>query len=261
MFYYLSKVIWFLIQPSSVIFLSLLTGFLLVLVRRRSGLPLMAIGLAGILIFGFSPVPRWMLGAVERSGMPTAEERGLPVVGTILLGGFVDTGISSAVGHMTTTDSADRLLAAIMLTSTNPDQPLIMSGGSNPIIGGLGEAELTGDYLARAGLNIRNLYLENKSRNTHQNATLVKQLIESKMPELSDKRWRLVTSAFHMKRSRAVFEKAGMDVVAYPADYRSEDSHRQTWRGYKSLVLGLRDTDIAVKEWIGYFAYWMTGRI
>ena len=221
----------------------------------------MFVGLLGILVFGFSPVPRWMMEQLERQSITTTSQGQKQPVGTILLGGFVDTVTSTASGQLMTTDSADRLLTAQLILTEFPNQPLIITGGSNPLVGGLGEAELVGAFLQKLSLKRADIYLENEARNTAQNATKTLSLIESKMPSLASGPWRLVTSAFHMKRSQAIFKKAGMDVVPFPTDFRSEALAGSSVRGYRSFALGLKDTDIVVKEHIGYFVYWLTGRL
>jgi uncharacterized SAM-binding protein YcdF (DUF218 family) len=261
MFYYLSKIIWFGLQPSSLIFLCLLIGFFLVLLRGRGGRLLLFIGLFGVLVFGFSPVPRWMMEHLEYQSLATTSQNQNPPVGTILLGGFVDTVTSTASGQLMTTDSADRLLTAQLIVAEFTDQPLVITGGSNPLVSGLGEAELVGAFLQKINLNHSKVYLENEARNTAQNATKTLALIESKMPGLERKPWRLVTSAFHMKRSMAIFKKAGMDVIPFPTDFRSEALAGGSVRGYRSFALGLKDTDIVAKEQVGYFVYWLTGRL
>ena len=71
-----------------------------------------------------------------------------------------------------------------------------------------------------------------------------KQLAAPKLGE----RWLLVTSAYHMPRSFAVFRRAGFEVEAYPVDFRT--------RGWIDAMVpfgagdGMR-ADTATREWIG----------
>ena len=59
--------------------------------------------------------------------------------------------------------------------------------------------------------------LEDKSRDTDENARFTKELVQPKPGE----RWLLVTSAHHMPRSVGVFRAAGFPVEAFPVDYRT----------------------------------------
>ncbi|RUU54256.1 YdcF family protein, partial [Mesorhizobium sp. M7A.T.Ca.TU.009.01.1.1] len=70
----------------------------------------------------------------------------------------------------------------------------------------------------------------------------------------------LVTSAFHMPRAKALFDKAGFATVPWPVDYRTS--------GKEGIGLfrdnpadSLQATTMAIREWIGLFAYWLSGRI
>ena len=78
----------------------------------------------------------------------------------------------------------------------------------------------------------------------------------------------LVTSALHMPRSVALFEKQGIQVIPAPADFTiTEDSWKQltdnnlagwliAWLPNTSN-LGL--TSNALKEYLGWLAYWLRG--
>ena len=61
------------------------------------------------------------------------------------------------------------------------------------------------------------IVLEDKSRNTAENAEFTRRLVDPKPGE----RWLLVTSAMHMPRSVGAFRKAGFPVEAYPVDWRT----------------------------------------
>ena len=71
--------------------------------------------------------------------------------------------------------------------------------------------------------------------------------------------WLLVTSAFHMPRSVGLFRKVGFPVIPWPVDYRTS--------GEEGIGLfrdnaadSLQTTTMAMREWIGLAAYWLSGR-
>jgi uncharacterized SAM-binding protein YcdF (DUF218 family) len=97
--------------------------------------------------------------------------------------------------------------------------------------------------------------VEAQSRDTAENAVFAKRLIAPKPGE----RWLLVTSAFHMPRAIGAFRQAGFPVEAYPVNYRT-DGWEDLWVFSGSLMGGTGGTDKAVHEWLGLFAYWVTGR-
>jgi uncharacterized SAM-binding protein YcdF (DUF218 family) len=62
-----------------------------------------------------------------------------------------------------------------------------------------------------------------------------------------------------MPRTMGVFRKAGFAVVPYPVDYRTAGPASLV-RPFAFIGEGLRRTDIAAKEWVGLFSYYLTGR-
>ncbi len=72
-------------------------------------------------------------------------------------------------------------------------------------------------------------------------------------------RWLLVTSGYHMPRAIGVFRRAGFEVEPFPVDWRTRGSV-DALRPFMSVGDGLRRTDTAVREWVGLFVYWLTGR-
>ncbi|NNK80284.1 MAG: DUF218 domain-containing protein, partial [Flavobacteriales bacterium] len=69
----------------------------------------------------------------------------------------------------------------------------------------------------------------------------------------------LITSAFHMKRAIACFEKQGVRVKPYPVDYYSDDDP-VSWSYY--VVPSLRtaiDWQIPIKEKVGWIVYKLKG--
>jgi uncharacterized SAM-binding protein YcdF (DUF218 family) len=98
--------------------------------------------------------------------------------------------------------------------------------------------------------------VESQSRSTAENTVFTKRLIAPKPGE----RWLLVTSAYQMPRAIGAFRQADFRVDAYPVDYQTV-GWQDLWMFSGSLMGGIGKTDTAVHEWLGLFAYWITGRI
>ena len=74
--------------------------------------------------------------------------------------------------------------------------------------------------LLLAGVPEADILMEDKSRNTYENAQFTKKLL-TRHPELNH--FIIVTSAFHMRRATACFQKAGIPHDVFPADFYSAD--------------------------------------
>jgi uncharacterized SAM-binding protein YcdF (DUF218 family) len=96
-------------------------------------------------------------------------------------------------------------------------------------------------------------YFEAASRNTYENAVL-----SAKLPSVDiTKPWLLVTSASHIPRSMAVFQKAGWNVTPYAVDFRA--GAHTPWTSY-SLLGGSLDWQILLHELIGSVYYAWTNK-
>jgi uncharacterized SAM-binding protein YcdF (DUF218 family) len=110
-------------------------------------------------------------------------------------------------------------------------------------------------FLRGLGVPPGRLIPEDRSRNTVENAVFSKELAAPKEGE----RWLLVTSAYHMPRAIGAFRRAGFEVEAYPVDWRTRGAV-DALRPFQTVGDGLKRTDTAVREWVGLFVYWLTGR-
>jgi uncharacterized SAM-binding protein YcdF (DUF218 family) len=115
--------------------------------------------------------------------------------------------------------------------------------------------------ISEQGLSDALAYYENQSRNTYENAFLIKPIIsdlETKNKNAAQKPWLLITSASHMYRSLMVFQKQGIGVIPVPVDYQT-GSHLH-W-GKFDLEDGAQNWNKLMHEAIGLLAYWITGKI
>ncbi len=257
MFFIASKVVFFCIQPSTLAFLALAVGFFCLQFRRpKLGAIFLSAGFGIIILFGFLPGGNILVLPLEQrfaTRVPDVPQE--KISGIILLGGFEDGAITASRGGLALNESAERLTETLRLARALPDAKVIFTGGSGSLFGGEGIGSEVQKFFVDAGIEPSRIVIENHSRNTYENAMFTKPLVN---PNPQDK-WLLVTSAYHMPRSVGVFRKAGFNVVPYPVDFRTR-GRRDAVRPLDSISAGLARTDLAAKEWIGLFAYWMSGR-
>ncbi len=156
--------------------------------------------------------------AIETSRHNTEQEAELIVI----LGG----------GSILTTDREGKLISRLspigtarllegILLSDELGIPLLFSGGN--VLKGEGaatEADAAESILMRSRLSTNQYQLEDKSRNTYENALFTAE--ETKARDII-----LITSAFHMKRSISCFHKAGFRIIGIrPVDTRLD---RKAW--------------------------------
>ena len=106
---------------------------------------------------------------------------------------------------------ADRLVHAVALYKAGKAPVILVTGGSAQ--GDRSEAQVMRDILEVMGVPRGVILMEERSRNTHDNAVYSTELLQQR--EL--RRILLVTSAFHMRRALALFEGRGLEVIPAPA--------------------------------------------
>jgi len=255
MFFPLSKILGFFALPSNLVTVVGLIGVLLLLTRfKRTGRALMVTSLVLLAIIGLTPLGNALIMPLE-GRFPPWRGNG-DVTGIVVLGGAITPDVSIARNEVSLNESAERLTGAALLAAAYPRAKIIFSGGDAGLVRAEGaEAPLARQLLLGLGLPPGRLIIEDRSRNTVENAEFSKELADPKPGD----RWLLVTSAYHMPRAIGVFRRAGFDVEAFPVDWRTV-GFPDALAPSTSVADGLKRTDTAVREWVGLLVYWLTGR-
>ena len=250
MFFVVSKLAAIVITPSDAIAILGLVGVvLLAFGRRRAGTALASAAVLILVVCGWLPVGSALMMPLEtRFPVPKLPDR---VTGIVWLGGAVDPLLSSAHGRPEINEAAERLTATVELARRYPEARILLSGGIGRLStnGSKSEAFWARRLIEGLGVAPGRISVDTTSRNTIQNAENSVRIAKPRPGET----WLLVTSAYHMPRSVACFEKVGFDVLPYPVDDRT--MRADLWQPTESVSAGLARTDVAVHEWIGLVAY------
>jgi uncharacterized SAM-binding protein YcdF (DUF218 family) len=256
-FYALSKIGFLFLRPSNALILALLVGTALRLAGwRRRGAELIGFALIVLAVCAWTGVPTLLMRPLEQRFAVPADVSRINPTGIVVLGGVIDTGLSTELRSTMLIDGAERLIAAAELAKRFPEARILLSGGSNGVFATdeTAESVFARELLIEFGVAPERITIEDRSRNTRENAVYSFAAIEPKPQE----QWLLVTSAFHMPRAMGTFRAAGWrGVTAWPVDFRNGDS--TDWFGGRTAAEGLMMTDVAVREWIGLVAYRFAG--
>jgi uncharacterized SAM-binding protein YcdF (DUF218 family) len=254
-FFWISKLAWFVIAPDSLLFLLMLCVCVL-LWRKRYRLARFLLGLIafGLLIVGLLPVGQWVLYPLE-TRFSTNPELPETVTGIVVLGGGEDAERTALWRQIEVNDAAERLLAFLRLADQYPEAKLVFTGGSGCLL----DQEFKGASVAKILLEEHDvdssrLVLEHQSRNTYENATCSKALVNPQPGET----WILITTAWHMPRSVGIFRKVGWPVLPYPVDHWTKPG-RLLSVGF-DVAGNLRDLKVGAKEWLGLLSYYVSGK-
>lgn len=154
---------------------------------------------------------------------------------------------------------ADRVVHTVQLYNLGLIKKILVSGGTGTLLEyRRKEAEEIREALLVMGVPAENILTESESKNTHESAQLVKQLLEK---QTTSDQCLLITSAFHMRRSRACFEKVGWPIDTFSTDFLS---HYRMY-GIDTILIpkveAITVWHTLVKEWVGMVAYKLAGYI
>jgi len=241
LFFSFSKIFWLLFAPSHlIVWIGAAAVLALAIGRRRLGFLFAALSAFLLIAIGVVPSAIWLLRPLEfQYGRP---QRPLNNVnGILILGG----GESNRA----------RLIGGYVLSRRYPSAQVVYSGGSNRLVGPqdtLGAAR-SKNVLLDMGLSPERLTVEDRSRNTWENIQFSHELLKPKAGDV----WVLATSAVQLPRAMGVARRLNWQFETWPTDW---NTGQHVFSGYFLVPLNLGLFDEAVREWVGLFAYRLSGK-
>ena len=153
--------------------------------------------------------------------------------------------------------AGDRLLEAARLYRAGK-APLVIATGAASAEGGseLPQAEAAARLLVEAGVPREAIVGEPRSRTTWEDARYVKELLDAR--GIGDVL--LVTSALHMPRALAAFERFGVRAIPVPSDFEADAAHPGS-SGWLPDVTSLDMTTNVLEEYEGTLVYALRARL
>ena len=187
-------------------------------------------------------------------GYEKRPEAGLvvPIKNTVVLGGMTNP-VQQDTGFRLEWSRYERFNGALELFEHNKTRRLIFTNGIMPWgPAAQPEGEFLVERAKEAGVPDSALFLLGPVENTHDEALVV----ASALPQGDT--IRLVTSAFHMRRAKLLFERQGLVVIPFPVDFGLEEEGDLTLMSFLPTAKSLAMAEIALREWLGYWVYWFT---
>ena len=181
MFFTLSKVLGFFANPSNLVVAFGIAGLVLLATRwARAGRWLVGASFVALAVLGLSPIGNALIIPLEQRFPPWDESRG-PPDGILVLGGAISPDVSLARDEVALNESAERLTVAAELARRYPNARVLFSGGTGALMHDEGsEAPFAQRELEGLGIARDRILLEDRSRNTIENALYSKQIAQPK---------------------------------------------------------------------------------
>jgi len=257
MFFVASKILSFLLQP--MFWLVLLLVLLLVprFANKRRRIVFIALGL--LIVTGNSVLINEMALMWEPEPYHAGGDLEIPKAKVcVILGGY--SGYDHERNRMGFSGASERFFTPLKGLINRSFDTVILSGGSASVISKKYYESIYAKKLMKEfGIKENRIFIDAKSRNTYENAIETKKILDSL--HVTDSVV-LITSAFHMNRAAACFQKAGVKFIAYPVHYMGNATRDYNLESFLIPSAGaINDFQTLFREWIGIISYKITGKI
>ena len=244
----LKKIITFSILPPGIFIVLLLLGA--IFLKKR--LKLLVVSLAILLyVFSIEPTKDLFLLPLENTFAPPPVNTVKIYDAYVVLGGGVYDNAPDIDGKgIPGEDALGRIVCAFRLFRLFK-KPIIFSGGN--IGERIAESEAAKRLLLSLGVNGSYILPEGRSKDTFENAKYVKELAgQHKITKIV-----LITNAYHMKRSKMLFDKHFKEVLPFPTGYKTSRIKYDVF-SYLPNACNMAIISIAIKEYLGIIFYKIT---
>jgi len=255
MFLVLSKILQHLTSPIVIIGICLLVAAFWPSKKIKKRFFILSIAL--FFFFGNEFISNWAIKKLEIAPTPFEDINKKYRVGIVLTGITVHE--PELEDRVFFAKGADRVAHAVQLYEMGVIEKIMISGGTGKLLNpGSGEAPLLLQAFLYMGVPEWRIIMETESRNTYESAQEVKNILEGLfIPE----ECLLITSAFHMRRARACFEKAGWKTDTYSVDVYSQKTSYEFDTLFIPNLSAFQRWQKINKELTGMLAYKVAGYI
>lgn len=238
---YFHKILPILISPLSIIFLLCLLQFFF---RYR----LISVFTIVFLYIISSPIISNQLNYfLEKDYMIRKDEIPKNYQTIVILSGFLKSSLVNG-DIVTEWSDPDRYLSGLELFKKNNLDYIVFTRGNLPWNNNIPEGEFLRNYSIYLGINKEKIIVSGLAKNTEEEAIQI-----SNLPNIN-KNIVLVTSAFHMKRAKMIFQKYGFNIFPYPVDFNYV-ADNLTFLDILPNANSLASTSNSIRELIGRLYY------
>jgi len=249
MFFFLSKILTFLISPIVIIMVLLLAALI---VKNSLSRWRILIASIALLVLFTNPyiIDQLHKGWELRQSNYTQEKH---YEAAIVLSGFMSYDVE--LNRMTFGESVDRLTEGLVLYRKGQIDKIIISGGSGSIVKDIRESAIAKKFLVHyCAVPDSIVIIDTISRNTYENAVESKKLMKFHHIQSA----LLITSAFHMRRAKGCFDQLGINTDIYATDVSAKQEYYPSDL-FVPATNNLAKWEILMHEVIGVIMYKIQG--
>ncbi len=245
------KIIASLLQPLPLSLIVALLGLYLLWLGRHQKLGKFCIGLALIMVFGFSTpfASNHLIRSLEQQYPSILDAKAYHSVKYIVvLGGGHAVNEATPISSHLSSSTLKRLVEGLRLQRAlaGPgqlqDTKVILSGGA--VFDQHHEADTMASIAIALGFPSHQIIIEKRARDTSSQAVEIAKL-------LGEQRFFLVTSAAHMPRSMLLIQNQGLKPIAAPTDFHAGEAQWKDPTSFLPNSRHLKKSERAIHEYLG----------
>ena len=255
MSFYLSKILWLILNPYNLfIFVNFIIIFLYIFRFKIISITLFIINFVFLLVISIFPIGNFLIHKLEKEyHFATLAPDNLD--GILVLGGATSPSLFKEFNQVSVNGSAERLIESVKIIRESENSKIVFSGGSGVLNRpDLGHADSAKFFYETVGMDTQRIIFENTSRNTYENILFSKDIVNPTKNE----NWLLITSAFHMKRAILVGKRHEWNFIPYAVDFKT--SKKIKFKPSFNLLYNLTSFQKASHEWLGLLSYYFMNR-
>ena len=249
-----------LIYPVGFIWLALLIGTIVFYRRKQKGAALFcAILCVFVYVIGATPLPEFLMAQLEKPYINTTVANAAPADAVIVLGGYINASSHDSFGF-SFTSATDRMITGVEMLRQRKARALILGGGPTRFEGErTSEGHRVANFLKTWKVGEGEVIGLDACMSTREEAERVKVLME-------ERKWTnlvLVTSAFHMTRAMATFQKVGIKTRPVACDFEAMPVMESDTTAFRlvPIIDHIRTLSLYLHEVIGWYYYSARGWI
>ena len=239
---YLHKILPFFLSPLGIIFIFLIASFFL----KRSFFVFLAFL---VLVISSNPiVGNYLMQKLEYPYKPISINSINEADAVVVLSGMLHQ-VGDKNYNTYEFSDPDRFFGGLDLIKENKSNKIIFTAGQLPWTDNWEpEGIILKNKAISFGVPQAKILVTENVKNTYEESIAVTKLIPNNSSLI------LVTSAFHMHRSKYLFEKQGFDIIPYPVDFKTSNA-KTSIMNFLPSVSSLNKVSLFIRENIGRLYY------